>query len=425
MAVAKKEKRMVPLEVLLKRELWRETMEEQPDILYGVVCQPKKGEDFTLVNTQCRRFPGDPFFSVFALFDGHEGCAAAIYSKENLLDNILSAIPKNLSREQWLAALPRALVSGFVKTDKEFLDRAQHSGTTVTFVIIDGWVVTIASVGDSLCILESAEGSVHYLSEDHRLEFNNKEVERLIASGVQVRRLHTVGGTEVGPLRCWPGGLSVSRTIGDRNASTAIVPIPHVKQIKLSNAGGRIIISSDGVWDSLTTEMVLNISCGLPAVKAATEIVEEVVHLKGLRDDTTCIVVDILPPEKLSPSVAPSMKQRMVTFKSVFFKKSCDSSSKYHRELSEPDLVEEIFEDGSAVLAQRLSTTNCPMQYMFNQFICAVCQIEMKPGEGTFINNVGSSKQKRFRPWNEPLLCRVCLAKKEAMEGKIINCISS
>lgn len=57
------------------------------------------------------------------LFDGHEGCAAAIYAKENLLDNILSAIPKNHSREQWLAALPRALVSGFVKTDKEFLDR--------------------------------------------------------------------------------------------------------------------------------------------------------------------------------------------------------------------------------------------------------------------------------------------------------------
>ena len=80
---------------------------------------------------------------------------------------------------------------------------------------------------------------------------------------------------------------------------------------------------------------------------------QEVVHLKGLRDDTTCIVVDILPPEKLTPSVAPSMKQRIVTFKSLFFKKPCDSSSKYYRELSEPDLVEEIFEDGSAVLAQR------------------------------------------------------------------------
>lgn len=52
---------------------------------------------------------------------------------------------------------------------------AHTSGTTVTFVIIDGWVVTVASVGDSRCILESAEGSVYYLSADHRLEANEEE----------------------------------------------------------------------------------------------------------------------------------------------------------------------------------------------------------------------------------------------------------
>lgn len=45
----------------------------------------------------------------------------------------------------------------------------------MTFVIIDGWVVTVASVGDSRCILESAEGSVYYLSADHRLEANEEE----------------------------------------------------------------------------------------------------------------------------------------------------------------------------------------------------------------------------------------------------------
>lgn len=52
---------------------------------------------------------------------------------------------------------------------------ARVSGTTVTFVIIDGWVVTAASVGDSRCILESAEGSVYFLSADHRLEVNEEE----------------------------------------------------------------------------------------------------------------------------------------------------------------------------------------------------------------------------------------------------------
>lgn len=52
---------------------------------------------------------------------------------------------------------------------------AQMSGTTVTFVIIEGWVITVASVGDSRCILEAAEGDIYYLSTDHRLECNEEE----------------------------------------------------------------------------------------------------------------------------------------------------------------------------------------------------------------------------------------------------------
>ncbi|XP_020979420.1 probable protein phosphatase 2C 69 [Arachis ipaensis] len=54
------------------------------------------------------------------LFDGHNGTAVAIYAKENILNNILSVIPSDLNRDEWIAALPRALVAGFVKTDKEF-----------------------------------------------------------------------------------------------------------------------------------------------------------------------------------------------------------------------------------------------------------------------------------------------------------------
>lgn len=57
------------------------------------------------------------------LFDGHNGSAAAIYSKENLLNNVLSALPSDLNRDEWLLALPRALVAAFVKTDIEFQEK--------------------------------------------------------------------------------------------------------------------------------------------------------------------------------------------------------------------------------------------------------------------------------------------------------------
>lgn len=81
---------------------------------------------------------------------------------------------------------------------------------------------------------------------------------------------------------------------------------------------------------------------------------QEAVQEKGLRDDTTCIVVDILPPEKITPTVPPPKKQGMGVFKNMFRRKSSESSSNVDREYSEPDVVEEIFEDGSAMLAQRL-----------------------------------------------------------------------
>ena len=38
---------------------------------------------------------------------------------------------------------------------------------------------------------------------------------------------------QIGPLRCWPGGLCLSRSIGDVDVGEYIVPVPYVKQIKV------------------------------------------------------------------------------------------------------------------------------------------------------------------------------------------------
>lgn len=149
----------IPLSVLLKRELANEKV-EKPDIISGQANQSKKGEDFTLIKSECQRVLGDgvttysvfgvitdeciSFLFAFILYlvtlsefksivillnfcfqvlDGHNGSAAAIYTKENLLNNVLSAIPPDLNRDEWIAALPRALVAGFVKTDKDYQEK--------------------------------------------------------------------------------------------------------------------------------------------------------------------------------------------------------------------------------------------------------------------------------------------------------------
>ncbi|KAG6786523.1 hypothetical protein POTOM_008129 [Populus tomentosa] len=430
MMAAAREHHTVPLSVLLKRELANERV-EKPEILYGQACQSKKGEDFTLLKTECQRIVGDGIttYSVFGLFDGHNGSAAAIYTKENLLNNFIAAMPPDLNREEWVAALPRALVAGFVKTDKDFQQRARTSGTTVTFAVIEGLVITVASVGDSRCILESAEGDLYYLSADHRLECNEEERERITASGGEVGRLNTGGGAEIGPLRCWPGGLCLSRSIGDVDVGEYIVPVPYVKQIKLSTGGGRLIISSDGVWDALSDEVALDCCRGMPVEAAAAQIVKEAVQVKGLRDDTTCIVIDIVPPEKPAAPLPQPKKLGRGVFKSMFRKRSPESSSQIDKEYLEPDVVEELFEEGSAMLSERFCfdamhfcvrcrlDTKYPLCKMFKLFICAVCQVEIKPDEGISIH-VGSSDFGKLRPWDGPFLCSSCQEKKEAMEGK-------
>ena len=57
-----------------------------------------------------------------------------------------------------------------------FCDLSEEtSGTTATFVVVDGWTVTAADVGDSICILDSQGGVVSLLIVDHRLEENAEE----------------------------------------------------------------------------------------------------------------------------------------------------------------------------------------------------------------------------------------------------------
>uniref|UniRef100_A0A5B6ZHV6 protein-serine/threonine phosphatase n=1 Tax=Davidia involucrata TaxID=16924 RepID=A0A5B6ZHV6_DAVIN len=408
---------LVPLAALISREMRNEKM-EKPTVRYGSAAQSRKGEDYFMTKTDCQRVPGNPTstFSVFGIFDGHNGNAAAIFSRDHLLNHVLGAMPHGLGRDEWLQALPRALVAGFVKTDKEFQVRGETSGTTVTFVIVDGWTVTVASVGDSRCILDTQGGAVSVLTVDHRLEENVEERERVTASGGEVGRLSILGGAQVGPLRCWPGGLCLSRSIGDMDVGEFIVPIPYVKQVKLSNAGGRLIIASDGIWDALSSEMAAKSCRGLPAELAARQVVKEALRTRGLKDDTTCIVVDIIPPDNSVQPSPPPKKQNK--FRALLFRKrSCDSASKLSKKLSAVGIVEELFEEGSAMLAERLGNDYSNGQSTSGIFMCAVCQADLAPIEGISVH-AGSIFSISSKPWQGPFLCADCRNKKDAMEGK-------
>ncbi|CAL5418148.1 unnamed protein product [Camellia sinensis] len=232
----------VPLSVLLNRELANEKI-ERPEISHGQACQSKKGEHFTFVKTECQRVVAGDDVSTYSVF-AKEG-------KKKVEGEQKWRVPpfgRKEGREgrggcPFLSNPPKLIQPRWVREDREregeerkkvqWIFEAQTSGTTVTFMIIEGWVLTVASVGDSRCILESAEGEIYYLSADHRLECSVEERERITASGGEVGRLNTGGGTEIGPLRCWPGGLGLSRSIGDLDVGEFIVPVPYAKQVKV------------------------------------------------------------------------------------------------------------------------------------------------------------------------------------------------
>ena len=50
--------------------------------------------------------------------------------------------------------------------------------------------------------------------------------------GVHLQGAAKPGAPGLGPLRVWPGGLCVSRSIGDADAGPDIISLPHIKQVK-------------------------------------------------------------------------------------------------------------------------------------------------------------------------------------------------
>lgn len=76
-----------------------------------------------------------------------------------------------------------------------------------------------------------------------------------------------------------------------------------------------------------------------------------------------------------------------------------------------------IYEEIGVTLSGCRLDTKYPLCNMFKLFMCAVCQVEIKPGEGISIH-AGVSNSGKLRPWDGPFLCLGCQEKKEAMEGK-------
>ena len=110
----------------------------------------------------------------------------------------------------------------------------------MTVVLITGPLVTVANIGDSSAVLDTG-CSMLELTANHRVQDNTQERKRMLAAGSTIAQigLHLEGAAKpgdpgIGPLRIWPGGLCISRSVGDLDAGPDILPMPHVKQVGCS-----------------------------------------------------------------------------------------------------------------------------------------------------------------------------------------------
>lgn len=245
---------------------------------------------------------------LFAVADGHHGRNCAAFVKENFWPCLKHRLPtiaptgNDDDTFQILAEIRKAMLAAFMSVDKAWYKENKHSGTTLTVGLIVGRLLTIANVGDSSAFLHDGK-NFYQLSKDHRLEDSPSETSRLWKSGLQLAPLNASlsgpaeeGETGYGPLRVWPGGLAVSRSIGDADVTSHVLCIPHIRQLLVPQTGARLILASDGIWDALGLSKVEKNLKHKSREKCSEKLMNLVSIVQGgeLEDDASVIITDIL-----------------------------------------------------------------------------------------------------------------------------------
>ena len=286
--------------------------------------------------------------------DGHGGSATA--DRCSTVLHLIASSASDASGEELQSCFPGA----FARMHSEACAADGTAGSTLTVIAINErrCQVTVANVGDSAALLVETETET-VLTSEHRLADSAAERERVQAQGATLGHARTSGGVVGGPLRAFPGGLAVCRTIGDADCP-AVSAVPDVQTVSFDPAaGGAIIVCSDGVWDALSSAKVAAIirRCHTPA-EAADRVVSKALKARGLRDDISAIVAWLGTPP-WDATVYESRGQRLTrklgfSFGSRTSPSSSPSSSPLasrHELCDELDEINELRLDDSSSLS--------------------------------------------------------------------------
>ena len=212
--------------------------------------------------------------------------------------------------------ISKNLKESFYKIDNDLLKSKQSfdtekSGSTVCVGILNSKNLILANIGDSRAILCSYNKSwkSSQLTKDHKPK-DKSEYKRIIASGGTVSRMINIekNEEEIGPYRVWDKtqdkgpGLAMSRSIGDGQAKNlGVLAEPDIFEYTLNEGDKFIVCASDGIWEYLSNDDVMNIikdiyenegkaedACDLLVKKASEEWKKE--NNKTM-DDISCAIL--------------------------------------------------------------------------------------------------------------------------------------
>ena len=179
---------------------------------------------------------------------------------------------ENLEREYKSrnSDLKRTFLEAFDRTYKE-LDSTSidinFSGTTTVSLLLLNKSLYSANVGDSRAILISCnkqgEWSSQPLSRDQKPD-DPLEMQRILKCGGRVEAFKDYNGDPVGPARVWLKhenipGLAMARSIGDKVAAqVGVLAEPEIMEFQLTEEDKMIVLASDGVWEFLSNDQVMN-----------------------------------------------------------------------------------------------------------------------------------------------------------------------
>ena len=231
-------------------------------------------------------FNGNPAQLLLGVFDGHgeHGHECSQFVRDQVEQQLMQSIA--LTPNEWPVALTHCFTTLNARMHKQARFPDNQSGTTAISCLLDGSTLWVANIGDSRAVLGKTmpNGSVRATAiSDDQTPFRKDERERIRAAGGVVMSMsqltgevpmHENWGSEAGeevdtdgdPPRVWlPGqetpGCAFTRSIGDAvGERVGVFAEPEVAKSELKQHDRLLILASDGVWEFLTNQVVVEMA---------------------------------------------------------------------------------------------------------------------------------------------------------------------